>query len=660
MRDDFIDNSLDAINDVHHDLHGLQKKVSKKITKKSILFFSVIIVIILGVGSLSLAAYGSSQKTIVLPGVHIGKIPVGNMTRPMLVKFFQEMNEKLANEGINLDFDVNNKKNNLTIYPTLVSSDQYINLVSIDPDLAAEQLVNYKKSDNNIILAIAAIESRLTRPKVSINKKNIVIDQKRFSELLVENLGPHETEARDAGINITQISPYKYTIVTSSVGVIFNHNTIHKEIINSWSNLELPEITLTPMVDKPEITEEDVANVADRAEHMLSVGSLDINFEDPQSKENRVWKIGVNDLKEFLEIKKSEEKLVIGLKEEGINDFIETAILPSVQKEARSAKFEIGENGKVNEFEGSRPGVTVDQPEMYVALNDAMLQRFWHDEGYTDSVQLVVTQTEPEVKTGEVNNLGIKEILGVGYSNFSGSPPNRIKNIRFAAENKLNGLLIKPGEEFSMINALGPFTKEAGYLPELVIKGDEIKPEIGGGLCQIGSTMFRAAMNSGLEITQRRNHSLVVGYYNDHRNGLPGTDATIYDPAPDFRFKNDTDSYALITTEMNAYTGDLFFTIWGTSKGVKGSYTQPKVIKWIDAGETKEIKTTKLAPGERKCQGKHNGAQTSFTYVKQLKNGEKIERVFDSYYRPLPEICLVGVETLVDPKLAEEDFATST
>ena len=90
------------------------------------------------------------------------------------------------------------------------------------------------------------------------------------------------------------------------------------------------------------------------------------------------------------------------------------------------------------------------------------------------------------------------------------------------------------------INRFEPFTIEAGYLPELVIKGDEIKPEIAGGLCQVGTTMFRAAMNSGLKITERQNHSLVVSYYNDLSNGNPGTDATIYDPHPDFRFLNDT------------------------------------------------------------------------------------------------------------------------
>ena len=177
-----------------------------------------------------------------------------------------------------------------------------------------------------------------------------------------------------------------------------------------------------------------------------------------------------------------------------------------------------------------------------------------------------------------------------------------------------------------------------------MIKGDEIKPEIGGGLCQIGSTLFRAVMNAGLDVTQRRNHSLVVSYYNDHRNGNPGTDATIYDPAPDFRFKNDTGHHILLTTEMYVNSGELYFTFWGTSDGREGYYTEPVVHRWIPTGPEQIIETTDLEPGEKECQSAHQGAETSFTYVKKLPNGETDETVYSSYYRPLPRICLVGVE----------------
>ena len=142
------------------------------------------------------------------------------------------------------------------------------------------------------------------------------------------------------------------------------------------------------------------------------------------------------------------------------------------------------------------------------------------------TIELAVTTTAPSVDVGDVNDLGINEILGVGTSNFSGSPTNRIKNIKNGAR-LLNGTLIKPGETFSLLNTLKPFTTDNGYLPELVIKGDKIQPELGGGLCQIGTTIFRAAMNSGMPIVERRSHSLAVSYYFDPENGNP-------EPTPPF------------------------------------------------------------------------------------------------------------------------------
>ena len=185
-----------------------------------------------------------------------------------------------------------------------------------------------------------------------------------------------------------------------------------------------------------------------------------------------------------------------------------------------------------------------------------------------------------------------------------------------------------------------------GYLPEQVIKGREIKPEIGGGMCQIGTTLFRMAMNSGMDVTQRRNHSLVVSYYADPVNGNPGTDATLYEPDLDLKFINDTGRHLLLQTDIDYKKQQLVFTLWGNPDGRSGSYTHPLVSRWIPAGDQEQILVDDgaLKPGEKKCQTAFRGAVASFTYTRVTPQGEKIERGFDSYYRPLPKICLVGAE----------------
>jgi vancomycin resistance protein YoaR len=322
--------------------------------------------------------------------------------------------------------------------------------------------------------------------------------------------------------------------------------------------------------------------------------------------------------------------------------YLEDVIAPDVEVAAKDARFTM-QNGRVNEFQAAESGVGIATTTMVMRIEEAIRLRNNINTDVTSTVQLAVEIVEPTISTEDVNDLGITELLGVGISDFSGSPSNRIANIRNAV-NKLNGIIVAPGEEFSTIEHTKPYTIAGGYLPEKVIKGDSITPEIGGGLCQIGTTLFRMAMNSGLDITERRNHSLVVAYYNDLENGLPGTDATLYDPAPDFKFKNDTAHHVLIEATMDVSTGLLKFYLWGTSDGREARYTSPTVLEWYNPGEARYIETTDLPPGETQCQSAFRGAYTTFTYTRQLPGAETEEIAYTSRYRALPKICLIGVE----------------
>ena len=271
-----------------------------------------------------------------------------------------------------------------------------------------------------------------------------------------------------------------------------------------------------------------------------------------------------------------------------------------------------------------------------------MRARWNETPGATSSVALIVDAEEPKLKMADVNNLGITSIIGIGTSTFKDSHSNRIKNIAHAVE-RLNGTIIAPGEEFSAIRYAGPFTEENGYLPEEVIKGTEIKKEVGGGMCQIGTTLFRMAMNSGMPITQRTNHSLVVSYYADPVNHNPGTDAAIYEPILDLKFMNDTGNYMLVETNIDYKKQMLTFTLWGKPDGRYGYYSHPIVSKWITPGDEQDTYTTELAPGVQKCQNAFKGAVASFTYTRFTSTTEKIDRIFTSAYRALPKICMIGI-----------------
>ncbi len=204
--------------------------------------------------------------------------------------------------------------------------------------------------------------------------------------------------------------------------------------------------------------------------------------------------------------------------------------------------------------------------------------------------ELFVAITSPLIDESQFDVLGLKTLLGKGESNFRGSSKSRIKNINVAAD-KISSTLIKPGEEFSFVNTLGKVDARSGYLPELVIKGKKTIPEYGGGICQVSTTLFRAALNAGLPITARQNHSYIVNYY-----GKPGLDATIYIPKPDFKFKNDTNNYILLQHYIVGTV--LYYEIYGTSNGKTAKTIDPVILESSPDGSMKTVAYREIYEGE--------------------------------------------------------------
>jgi vancomycin resistance protein YoaR len=182
---------------------------------------------------------------------------------------------------------------------------------------------------------------------------------------------------------------------------------------------------------------------------------------------------------------------------------------------------------------------------------------------------LPVLISEPSVKLSELNSLGINELVATGESDYSGSTANRIVNVTVGSS-RYNGLILAPGEEFSFNKFLGDVDAEHGFKPELVIKATGVTPEFGGGLCQVSSTMFRAAMNAGFPITDRRNHSFAVHYYYPQ-----GTDATIYPGVQDLKYVNNLNSHILIQTHMDLSQHKLYFDVYGTKDDRQVAFEGP-------------------------------------------------------------------------------------
>jgi vancomycin resistance protein YoaR len=257
-----------------------------------------------------------------------------------------------------------------------------------------------------------------------------------------------------------------------------------------------------------------------------------------------------------------------------------TSLATKMNKEPADSKFKV-EEGKVSLFLLSEKGFKLDKTKSLELILAALKNK-----STNTKIDLPYQDINPIVAIDSVDNMGIDTLIGEGRSNFRGSPKNRIFNINVATD-RFNGLLIKPGEEFSFVKVLGEVDGEHGYLPELVIKHDKTEPEFGGGICQVSTTAFRAAIYSGLEITARRNHAYPVGYYNPQ-----GMDSTVYIPKPDLRFKNDTPNYILIQTKIVGT--ELTFQFYGTSDGRKTTVIGPTILEKNPDGSMKTTFTQQI------------------------------------------------------------------
>ena len=253
---------------------------------------------------------------------------------------------------------------------------------------------------------------------------------------------------------------------------------------------------------------------------------------------------------------------ILQLRPSAIYDFLNVYISPKVNTLGENSRFQyVGAN--LHLIEGGSKGKIVDGIKTSLALRSALVSG-------KSSTAVAMKEWRPTVFSAEdFKKLSFPTLLARGESSFAGSPANRIHNIVVATE-KYNGLVLMPGEEFSFNQYLGNVDGANGYLPELVIKENVTTPEFGGGICQVSTTAFRAAMQAGLKITTRKSHSYPVAYY-----GAPGYDATIYPGSVDLQFTNDTGNPVLIKTRVVGTK--VIFDIYGTSDGrivtVNGPYT---------------------------------------------------------------------------------------
>lgn len=321
-------------------------------------------------------------------------------------------------------------------------------------------------------------------------------------------------------------------------------------------------------------------------------------------------------LKPYIDRKKAEEVL---------SRLVKEVITPPVD-----AALMIADNDRVV-IKPGKPGQAVD----YQAVIDALS---CVEAPLCNRVRIRLRPVEPRVRTEDVLKMRINGLLASYTTYFDVSNVNRTYNINVAAD-AIDNIVVKPGEVFSFNKVVGPRSKEAGYKEALVIVEDQFTPGIGGGVCQVSSTLYNAALLAGLEILERHNHSLPVAY-------VPlGRDATVAYGGYDLKFRNNTKGYIWIRTRVGG--GALTVKIFGDMAAKKNiaiesvvdEVLEPKVIKKEDPNlyVGKMVEERKGVKGYR---------VRVFAYVKEPEGQITKRLISKDLYRPIDQIVRVGTKPL--------------
>jgi vancomycin resistance protein YoaR len=299
----------------------------------------------------------------------------------------------------------------------------------------------------------------------------------------------------------------------------------------------------------------------------------------------------------------------------------------SIDKPPRNAGFSILHGGMIQAESGRRLETTAVTPLVLQALEQAKEY----------AVALPVTPLYPEMSEADIASIGLKELLANYTTTFNTGDGNRSANIRIAAS-KINGYIIYPSQTFSFNDVVGPRDKEHGFKEAMEIVGNEYVPGIGGGICQVSSTLYNVALLANLPIAERYNHSKPLGYV-----GL-GRDATVAYGTLDFKFTNNTAGPVMIISEIqdNQLCVGLFGTMKSSSGRVKVITVNKQVILPTDIRQ--QDPTLWLGETELAKQGKSGYEVTTVRVLMQGDKEVKREIIATDQYLPENRVVKIGTK----------------
>ena len=360
--------------------------------------------------------------------------------------------------------------------------------------------------------------------------------------------------------------------------------------------------------------------------------------QEPDAGEVEPWTLEAADLVQWLIMEVIHDSNGVGrwqarLDPQPISAFVEP-IAEAVHRDPVNARLDFDTaTGTIVELSPSQPGRELDT-EAAIAL---ALERATTDQR---TITLPLKSIEPEISAANATELGIRELISEGVSYFRNSSSGRANNIAVASA-RYNGVIVPPGEIFSFNEHLGEVSAATGYEESVIIWGDRTRVGIGGGVCQVSTTAFRAAFEAGYPIIARYAHGFRVSWYEPP----VGLDATVYAPQVDLQFLNDSSYYLLIETDVDEATATLKFFFYSTRPDYTVEMEGPFESNVMPHPEPIYEKDPSLAPGQMvQVEWPKDGLDVT-VYRVLKKDGQEIRRdTFFSHYLPWAARYRVGPE----------------
>ena len=338
----------------------------------------------------------------------------------------------------------------------------------------------------------------------------------------------------------------------------------------------------------------------------------------------------------------------IGVEPQTMAAFLEP-LAPDLQRSPENARFVFNDDTRqLDLLQDAVIGRTLDVPGTIEAINAGLASG-------SHSLDLVFQTEQPAVpSTATAADLGITELVVDARTYITGSSPERVQNIRLASA-AFHGLLVAPGASLSMADVLGDISLDKGYAEALIIMGNRTIKGVGGGVCQVSTTLFRAVFFGGYQIDERYPHAYRVGYYEQGPNSPgPGLDATVFAPLVDFKFTNDSDHWLLMETYL--YSNSLEWKFYSAKDGRVVSWESTGAQNVVDAPEPLYKENPDLHEGKiKQVDYQADGADVTFTRT-VLRDGQVLhnDRI-RTHYLPWRAIYEYGPGTELPEGAKTED-----